>query len=467
MRNNLRLYYTPASHPSLSPQRLDSRMPSVTTREPTIHRRRLLHSAGAMAAWFAVGCDRQASLQQEATSQPDPSRPTVPLRVLLVGAPQDVETLQRGWESVSEQRLEITLIELDRSRPGGLAERVLANANKTDLMIMPINMAAEAIHRDLVVPLSADEFAQADESLGAVVAAARNAAARYAGETYAIPLGADQPFLLSGEALETVDSWQAYDRLVESWEGLAGEPTAPGWAGSMFLWRSASERSWLFSRDDLQPIVDTPPYVHSLEQMVQTCSRYRAKSQTPEQVWQGVADASFRGGIGFPGTGSEIGGVVAIGQLPGTTDASRVLLDPFSPVITIAASCRQTALAKHLMVWLSGGEGSQSVRRQVRGMNTIRSQDLAGTDAVASNLSNYERQLLNRLKSPVTMPTLQLLSAGEYYSVLDQQVVRAIEGKVSPGEALAEVSRQWQSITERVGRDEQQRVWRRAQGMRA
>lgn len=335
---------------------------------------------------------------------------------------------------------------------------------------MPLMLMPQSVHQQLLVALTAEEFQSADEQLGEVVAAARNGAARYAGETYCIPLGALQPFLIATDELPPVDSWEAYDQLVEQWEGLAGEPTAPGWAGAMFLWRCSAERNWLFGREDLEPMLQAESYVRSLELMVQTCARYQVKRQTPQQVWEGVAAANLRGGIAFPERRSATEALVTTQSLPGTVDSSRVLLDPFSPVIGLASGCRQTALAKQFMVWISGGEGSRAVRQQVGGMSDTRvpSTMVSGTisEAAASNSSGYDGQLMRHLANPVTMPTLQLLDGGAYYGALDRQVIRAIDGDVTPSDALAAVVDEWKSITERVGLEDQVRLWRRAQGMR-
>lgn len=439
----------------------------MTTQEPVVlNRRRLLGSSAILAAWVAAGCDRQEVAKSTAESS-STSRSSVPLRVTLVGEPQDAETITRAWAAITEQPLGITVIPLDRSQPEGLAQAALADAGQGDVLIVPLGLVAELIDQGLVIPLSGAEFEEADQTLGPIISAVKNGAARYGGETYAVPLGASLPFLLASEELETVESWQAYDQLVERWEGAAAEPTAPGWAAAMFLWRSAAERNWLFGRDSLEPLLESESYVRSLEQMVQTCSRYQVKSQTPQQVWDGVASSKLRVGIGFPERRSTLEGIVMISDLPGTTDASRVLLDSFSPVVAMAASCRQSAVAKRFMIWLSGGEGSQSVRRQVRGMTDTRVELAGNFSPQGVSSSNYDLQLLERLSSPVTMPTLQLLGSGEYYRVLDQQVVRALNQELAPAEALAEVADRWQSITERVGIESQLRVWRRAQGFRA
>ena len=437
----------------------------MTTQQPIrLTRRRLLGSSAAVAASALVGCDRAStSSGDQSNTASEAKRPLVPLRLTMVGDPAALEVITRGWDTVAEHPVDIDLIPLDRSKPEGLAEQVIAAAEQTDVLILPLVLTAELIQRELVVPLSGEAFETADQSLGAIVPAVRNGAARFAGEIFTVPLGSPLPFLLSVEELESVDSWQAYDRLVQRWDGEAAEPTAPGWAAAMWLWRSAAERNWLFGREYLEPLVDTEPYVRSLEQMVQTCSRYQSKGLTPQQVWQGVASSELRGGIGFPELRSEVEGNVIIAGLPGTSDRSRVLFDPFSPVSLLASSCRQSAVAKRFMTWMSGGEGSRTVRREVRGMTDTR---VPGASSSSTEGSNYDRQLNARLSSPVTMPTLQLLGGCDYYAVLDEQVIRAINEEISPSEALGKVAEQWQAITDRVGTKDQRRVWRRAQGMR-
>lgn len=428
-----------------------------------ISRRRLLGSSALVAVSAATGCNRSGESPSATESA---ARPLVPLRVTLVGAEQDAETITRAWQGVAEHPIEVTLIPFNRAQLGGLAESILEAAARSDVVVLPLAVAAEAIEREFVVPLSAEEFGTASESWGEVIAAARNGAARFAGEFYAIPLGAALPFLLSSEETELVGSWEDYDRLVESWDGQAGEPTAPGWAAAMFLWRTAAQRNWLFQRDDFKPLVDGEPYVRALDLMVRTCSRYQAKSQTPQQIWDGVTTAGLRGGIGFPELRSQTDGIVFLHDLPGTAEGSRVLLDAFSPVITLASSCRQTAIAKQFMIWISGGEGSQSARRQIAGMTDTRAQGSAAAEVSTSAVSAYDLQLMSRLASPVTMPTLQLLAGADYYGALDQQVIRALRQEATPEEALAAVADQWQAITRRVGEEKQLRVWRRVQGMR-
>ena len=196
--------------------------------------------------------------------------------------------------------------------------------------------------------------------------------------------------------------------------------------------------------------------------------RYPRKDQTPQQVWDGVADGTLRGGIGYPDLRSELDDTVILHPMPALTQNSRVLLDPFSPVALMASSCRQTSLTKTFMNWISGGEGSQALRRQIPGMTEIRANSgkLSPASGGQSQLSDYDRALADRLAYSVTMPTLQLLQGANYYQALDRAVIRALRQEVSPKDSLAALATKWQEISEGVGLKQQIRVWRRSQGMR-
>ncbi len=236
----------------------------------------------------------------------------------------------------------------------------------------------------------------------------------------------------------------------------------------MFMWRAASEKNWLFDREDLHPLIETEPYVEALDLMVRTHAKYRDKQQAPGVIWSAVKSGELRGGIGFPRSAMESNAEFQIGDLPGVTDLSRLLLDPYSPVGSLSVNCRQTAVSKRFVGWISGGEGSETVRREVSGMTTTRGAQAGGAEVSPNSQANaYDEWLATRLDSPVTLPTLQILRAGDYYAALDAEVARALAGEATPAQALAEVAKQWRATTKEVGTEKQLRVWRRVQGMRS
>ncbi len=429
-------------------------------RNRTFPRREFLITASAVV--WASGC----RTKKAAEVTPAPRRRDVPLRIVLVGNDQDAEILTRGWASVISQPLNIETLEFSRAAAGNLS-KLPELAKNSDLLIYPLLAVPDLFAAEALVPLTPEEFEAGEEELGRVCAAAKNGAATYAGELVALPLGARLPALITADDVDPLATWADYDRWVGQLEGAAGEPLAAGWAGAMFLWRAVStlETSWLFAREGLTPLVDAEPYIEVLTQMKTTAERYQSSRQRPAEIWSRIEAGEIRGGICFPvGSGDDL--QVNVSDLPGALGANRVLLDPFSPVISISSACRQTAASKEFARWLSGGDGSDSIRRQIPGMTQTRKHpaDVRPSDQDAGG---YGQWLQRRLEVPITFPSMQLPSGGEYYDDLDQQVGRCIDGEVSPADALAEVAARWKELNRMLGIEKQERAWRRAQGMRA
>ena len=421
-------------------------------------RRRFLVGATAVVASLDLGCGKQAPVVVPAAQ----THQDVPLRVLLLGEPQDEGAVSRGWEAVSEQQVQVDVLPLTRADPSGISDAFLAGAKKADVVIYPLVLVGEAARNDAVVKMPADELKRIELEVGTLLPAARNGAARYGGSAYALPLGCALPAVVAQSKVEPLESWEDYDQLVgNQWNGSAAEPTAAGWAGTMFLWRCSGIKNWLFERKDLRPLINTQPYVTSLELMLRTNGRYASKDQTPDQIWTLVGEEKLHGGIGFPSRRSGAADDLLVFALPGGVDLSRIVLDPFSPVVSISASCRQTTASKRFVEWLCGGEGSRSVRGQVAGMT-----DLRGIASSNDALSPYDEWLGGQLQAPLTAPCLQLNGASDYLVALDKGVRRALKGEVTAQKAMDEVAEQWADLTSAIGVDTQIRAWRMAQGMR-
>ena len=438
---------------------LPPRASSVTPADFPSDRRRFLVGAAAVVASLDMGCGKQAPVVAPAAQ----TRKNVPLRVLLVGESDDKNAVSRGWQAVSEQEIQVDVLSLNRADPSGISDAFLAGAKKSDVVIYPLVLVGEAVRNDAVVKMTADEVKRIELEVGSLFPAARNGAARYGGSTYALPLGCALPAIVSQSKVKPLESWEDYDRLVgDQWDGAAAEPTAAGWAGMMFLWRCSGIKNWLFERKDLKPLVNTEPYVKSLELMLRTNERYVTKDQTPDQIWTLVGEGKLRGGIGFPARRSRATDNTLVFNLPGVVNLSKVVLDPFSPVVSLSASCRQTTSSKRFVEWLCGGEGSRSVRGQVAGMT-----DLRGAGSTSDASSTYDQWLAGQLQAPLTAPCPQLNGAADYLIALDKNVRRALAGELTAQKALDEVAEQWGNLTSASGKDKQIRAWRMAQGMRA
>jgi len=60
---------------------------------------------------------------------------------------------------------------------------------------------------------------------------------------------------------------------------------------------------------------------------------------------------------------------------------------------------------------------------------------------------------------------IRITGSAEYLQTLDVGVSRAVAGEVSPQEALDEVAKAWNEITDRRGRDSQLKQYRASIGL--
>ena len=60
---------------------------------------------------------------------------------------------------------------------------------------------------------------------------------------------------------------------------------------------------------------------------------------------------------------------------------------------------------------------------------------------------------------------LRLPGRDRYLQHLDQAVAQALSGEASPQEALLETSRQWEAVTEELGREQQGQAYRQSLGL--
>ena len=421
--------------------------------------------AGSFAGVVLPGCDGE---KLESTGEPASARlSSVPLRVSLLGESSDAEAIRRGWSAVSEQAIELTHAVLDRAKPIDVPS-FLDAAKRTDVIIYPMAMVGEASSGEAVIGFSESDVQSIEAEAGLLLVAIRNSS-RFAGKQNAIPVGARMPAIVSTAETKPLADWKEYDRWVkDDLDGQAAEPLAPGWAGMMFLWRAAAaiRGTWLFGRENLEPLIAEDNYIEVLQQMKQTADRYTSGHSYPKEIWNRLADGELKAAIGFPDA-RQIESL-SISHLPGDEPTSRVLLDMYTPVVSISSGCRQSAVAKQFITWICGGDGSESLRKQVPSLTITRSpRSNAPSNPSTGQRGGYDEWLRERLETTMTLPMIQLDRAFGYYHQLDRQVTRCLNGEASAMDSLREASRRWQDITQSVGIEQQMRQWRRCQGMRA
>jgi multiple sugar transport system substrate-binding protein len=69
------------------------------------------------------------------------------------------------------------------------------------------------------------------------------------------------------------------------------------------------------------------------------------------------------------------------------------------------------------------------------------------------------------IADPNAVVDLRITGAAEYFDALDTQLARAVAGEVTSQQALDQVAKDWNAITDRLGRDQQLKLYRQQLGL--
>jgi len=287
------------------------------------------------------------------------------------------------------------------------------------------------------------------------------------------------------------------------WHGSL-EPLAPGWAGIVLLARAApyvthpANYSQLFSIDSMEPLVDGPPFVRALEELVAAAS-----SGPPEFAYgpTAVRHAFWRGECGLaltwpsaadkdcpkPGPSLRVG----FAELPGSTDVYNVsaqaaqaweprqsgdaahvpLLDVAGRVGTVTTRSQWPEVSFGLLLWLSDQQWSRQTSAASPATTIFRQTDVSYPQAwveevmsaaAASQYARLTQQMLNRQQ---WLFALRIPGRAEYLKALDEAVQQAVLGQKPPKEVLAQAAARWREITKRYGTDAQRAAYRHSLGL--
>jgi len=82
-----------------------------------------------------------------------------------------------------------------------------------------------------------------------------------------------------------------------------------------------------------------------------------------------------------------------------------------------------------------------------------------------SQVKDYLGAIRDTINSPNAVIDLRITGAAEYFDILDTQISRAVAGQVKSQDALDEVAKQWNAVTDRLGRAQQKTLYRQMLGL--
>jgi multiple sugar transport system substrate-binding protein len=213
-----------------------------------------------------------------------------------------------------------------------------------------------------------------------------------------------------------------------------------------------SQLAVLFDLESMEPQIAGPPFVEALEELVGATSAgtgERASGQPAWQWWPPRDDAArIAAGQGVAAELPESGRVYyADGQTwerPSTGLSRAPLVGARSFIGSVTTASRNPPAAFRLLGWLAG--------RSERG---------GGRVSVVPYRRGTADELVERAFSQAAyLQVPRILEVESYLAALDASVRQAWQGELAPQDALGEAAQKWDEITDRVGRERQQKVYR-------
>ena len=470
----------------------------------------------------AHGC--RPAQQPQSDTDPDAAR-NVELRVLvtddaaLAGA---IEALAGEWKALSGASLRVTQIAANQLRDAD------AMPAQVDAVIYPSALLGTLAERDWIVPLPEGFEQNRELRWSDTFELLQVAATRWQQSALAVPLGSPvftcyyRPDLFERFHRRPPRTWEEYRAAAEffgnrdnlgdaapaddaQWYGCV-EPLAETWRGRLLLARAAAyvkhrdHYSTLFDIDTMEPRIGTAGFVRALEELAADAKLGPEDhaSLDPDAVREAFLSGRAALALTWPAHGrgqasdsKDDPAAVGFAELSGAREVYNVADDSWerrandqSPHVTllsvsgrlgsVAQSAAHPEVAFQFLGWLSGKDwgakvgsvSSASAATTLYRRSQIRQPQPwvdAGTDIEAAQ--QYATTVYDALSREQYLFALRVPGHERYLAALDEAVGRVLAGDTSAADALAAAGKQWQAITDELGRDAQRTAYRRSLGL--
>lgn len=504
----------------------------------TIVRKMLCHSRSVPVMVLFVGCCTLFALvgcNETVQSKQDVSEPIVvkpdPLVMLVVGDEGVGERIARQWRALEDGELELV---------GMSVQDFIANdfdvpeSVSVDVLVYPPEMIAELVDRERIRKIPSDLIQSSDFNKIGLLKHFRVSVIRHEGETWAVPLGAPNFSLLvnsmvvgekfvpnnwskMGRALSEISSYDEENLGGFQYLAKVDMPLAERWAALTFLARAApsvcnrGKLSTVFDRENIDPLINLPPFVEALEQLKSIASE-RSYELDPAGVfrlmqggesaiamsWPSIAfDPNLGKQLKEEGSDALTTGKLnpeqslndfAVYPLPGAlrwydqkskrwiirkkSDEKRVGLIGFSGLVaSVAKGTLNEQTAWGFLKWLPDKAISKVTMAESAISGPFRASHLGemmrwtGDWVPETAAFEYADVIELNHQRGVVLMFPRIPQASRYLEVLDMAVRQVIAGEAETQAALDEVARQWDEITDEIGRESQRNRLRKVTGI--
>lgn len=334
---------------------------------------------------------------------------------------------------------------------------------------------------------------------------------KFDGKVYALPIDGDVHMLMYRKDLfehpeekaafkekygkelaapETWDDWLQISEFFTRPKGakLGGEVLNENFYGSAEFAKRGFSFAWFVNRwapfgepyfdENMKPLVNSPNAVKGLQNMVDGL-----KNNPPDVLGYGydeLRDAFLKGYVamivqwtdvpkkGADPTQSAIAGKIGYGRVPGWEVDGKVehrSMMPVGRVIGVAKSSANKEAAYWVAKHVSYDTSLENVSTSLTGLDPYRT--IHFTNPQAYTMFPSEAEALNYLKGVEAAmadgyPEIFIPGAAQYQDSLDLHVNKALTAQETPQQALDAVAKEWDEITEKLGREKQIELWGKA-----
>ena len=455
--------------------------------------------------------------------------PEQPIHLLVIDDPALAQVIQQQWNARAE--LDLILSELTSAE---FLQQDRQAALSVDLIIYPSYLIGLLAERGWIVPVPQHVLDTPQLSVRDILPMVRLRETRWGEDVYALSFGSPQLTLfyradvLKHLGQKVPGTWDEYQELVrlcadpallgelastggQPWSATL-EPLGPGWAGQVLIARAAAyvkhrdSFSTFFHYRTLEPLVDGPPFVRALEQLVAAAQTGPAEvvQLTPHDVRSEFLEGRCAMALTWP-AGVEVEGPptgpvpTEYAALPGAREVYYLrdrewqprseemgfavpLLSVAGRMASVTSRSRRTRSAFHVLVWLTGKELSSEIaplssstgvfrytRRRLDQLGAPRPLLLPERwfpkETSPQEIRQYASVVQTVHTRPSWMMSLRIPGCTRYLEALDTAVHRAVAGELDAAAALQEAAARWREITNELGHEQQREAFQHSIGL--
>lgn len=289
------------------------------------------------------------------------------------------------------------------------------------------------------------------------------------------------------KAPETWDDWLTVGQFFTRKKGdkLAGEVLDHDFYGSAeFAKRSFSYAWWVdrwagygqfYFDKDMKPQINSPEAVKSLQNMVDSI-----KNAPPDVLSYGydeLRDALIKGNVAMvvqwtdvPKKGadpvqSKVAGKLGYGRVPGVLINGTVMhgaMMPVGRVVAVSATSKNKDAAYWVAKHIAYDRSLEDVSTALTGLDINRQTHLDHPEVYTDFPDPADaKAYLDGVKEALAdgYPDIFIPGAAQYQDALDLHVNKALAGQETAQQALDAAAKEWDAITDKLGRDSQAKFW--------